>query len=78
MTTTELRKNLFRLLDNVAEGTELEFTHKGSTLRIVSLNRGSRLARLAPPSEEEPLSATASGWDAAARAEWAREVETLL
>ena len=38
VTATELRKNLFRLLDDVALGRELEITHKGTTLRIVAAN----------------------------------------
>lgn len=76
-TATELRKSLFRSLDTVAEGREVDFVHKGVAMRIVAQNRSSRLARLAAPSPDEPLSERDTGWDAAAQSEWERDLESL-
>lgn len=45
-TATGLRKDLFRVLDGVVQGADVEFLHKGTLIRIVAVNRGSRLARL--------------------------------
>ncbi|MBY0504800.1 MAG: type II toxin-antitoxin system prevent-host-death family antitoxin [Bryobacteraceae bacterium] len=75
-TATQLRKTLFRVLDDVAQGQEVEISHKGATLRIVPASRGSRLARLITR-DESGLAAGDSGWDAAAQAEWEAEQKEL-
>lgn len=47
MTASELRKNIYRLLDEVLEtGVPLEIERKGQTLRIVADERPSRLDRI--------------------------------
>ncbi|HLG72825.1 MAG TPA: type II toxin-antitoxin system Phd/YefM family antitoxin [Chloroflexota bacterium] len=49
MTATELRKNLYRLLDQVLEtGEPLEIERRGQRLRIVPEQTGSKLDRLVP------------------------------
>ena len=78
VTATELRKNLFRLLDGAAEGQEVEVLHKGSTLRIVPASRGSRLARLINRGKSADLADLLSGWDEKARAEWESEQKALI
>ena len=77
VTATEFRKNLFRLLDEAALGNEIEITHKGTLLRVSPAIRGSRLSRLIVRDGVD-LDPTASGWDAAARAEWDAEQKALL
>ena len=71
-TATQLRKTLFRVLDDVALGQEVEISHKGTILRIVPVSCGSRLARLVTR-DDSGLEALESGWDAAAQAEWEAE-----
>ena len=76
-TATQLRKTLFRVLDDVALGQEVEISHKGTILRIVRASCGSRLARLVAR-DDSGLEALESGWDAAAQAEWEAEQKELL
>ena len=76
-TATQLRKTLFRVLDDVALGQEVEISHKGTILRIVPANCGSRLARLVAR-DDSGLEALESGWDAAAQAEWEAEQKELF
>lgn len=77
-TATSLRANLFRLLDGVAQGEEVEVIHKGTTLRITAANRGSRLSRLIVREPATDLPEILSGWDPAAQSEWEREQKDLL
>ena len=72
MTATQLRVNLFRLLDDVAVGRELEITHKGAILRIVPANRGSRMSRLVVR-DDSGIQPSDSGWDGKAQQEWETE-----
>ena len=76
-TATQLRKTLFRVLDDVALGKEVEISHKGAILRIVPATCGSRLARLVTR-DDSGLEALESGWDAAAQAEWEAEQKELF
>lgn len=47
VTATELRRNIYQLLDEVLEtGTPLEVTRKGRVLRVVPLEAAPRLERL--------------------------------
>lgn len=47
VTASELRTNIYRLLDEVLEtGVPLEIERKGRTLRIVAEEQASKLARL--------------------------------
>jgi antitoxin (DNA-binding transcriptional repressor) of toxin-antitoxin stability system len=47
VTASELRQNIYKLLDNVlTTGQPLEIERKGKKLRIVPSETGSRLARL--------------------------------
>jgi prevent-host-death family protein len=79
VTATQLRKNLFRLLDAVAEGEEVEVTHKGATLRIVPGDRKSRLSRLVErPGLPLDLDDLRSGLDAKAETDWEAEQEALF
>jgi antitoxin (DNA-binding transcriptional repressor) of toxin-antitoxin stability system len=49
VTPTELRKNLYRILDRVlSTGTPVEIDRDGKLLKIVPLERPSRLERLSP------------------------------
>ena len=49
ITPTELRKNLYRLLDKILQtGTPLDINRKGHKLRIVPLQGPSRIADLEP------------------------------
>jgi prevent-host-death family protein len=41
---TELRKNLFKVLDRALHGEPVEINYKGSKLRLVSRAGGSKLA----------------------------------
>jgi len=45
LTATELRKNLFTVLERVVEGETVEIGYKGSSVRITSSSSGSKLAR---------------------------------
>jgi antitoxin (DNA-binding transcriptional repressor) of toxin-antitoxin stability system len=78
LTATDLRKNLFRMLDVAAQGGNVEFTHKGVSFRIVPLAHGSRLARLTPRNAAGDSDVISSGWDDAAQAEWEAELQELL
>lgn len=69
---TQLRVNLFRLLDDVALGRELEITHKGAILRIVPASRSSRMSRLVAR-DDSGLQPSDSGWDAKAQQAWETE-----
>lgn len=81
-TATNLRKDLFRHLDAVAAGQELEVTHKGAVLRIIPALRSSRLARLIGRPEAigggVKLEPGESGWDDAAQANWDAEQAKLF
>ena len=46
ISATDFRKNLFQLIDNVSNGELVEVSHKGRTLRLVPVDRPSKLARL--------------------------------
>ncbi|WOK06522.1 type II toxin-antitoxin system Phd/YefM family antitoxin [Imperialibacter roseus] len=47
ITTSKLRQNIYKLLDQVAEtGEPLEIKRKGKTLKIVVENQASKLANL--------------------------------
>ena len=47
VTITEFRKDLFKLVDRVIAGETVEFTHQGTTIRLVVPEaRSSRLDRL--------------------------------
>jgi len=47
ITTSKLRQNIYKLLDQVAEtGEPLEIKRKGKTLKIVLENQASKLANL--------------------------------
>jgi antitoxin (DNA-binding transcriptional repressor) of toxin-antitoxin stability system len=47
ISASELRQNIYRLLDHVAEtGEPLEIERKGRRLRIVAVDRGSKLSRI--------------------------------
>lgn len=49
VTASELRRDVYRLLDRVlASGEPLEVERHGQLLRIVPLETGSRLGRLSP------------------------------
>lgn len=78
MTTTNLRKDLFRHLDLVAGGQEIEVSHKGVILRIVPTTKSSRLSRLIQRPEAGIIEPTDSGWDAAAMAKWDEEQARLF
>lgn len=80
VTATDLRKNLFTLLDDAAQGQDVEVVHKGTKFRIVLASRGSRLARLIPRDADPAveLADLLSGWDEKAKAEWEAEQKELL
>ena len=49
VTITEFRKDLFKLVERVISGDTVEFTHQGTTIRLVVPEaRSSRLDRLTP------------------------------
>lgn len=48
VSTTELRKNLFQLVDRALQGEPIEVTHKGRLLRLVPEDKPSKIARLIP------------------------------
>jgi antitoxin (DNA-binding transcriptional repressor) of toxin-antitoxin stability system len=45
LTATDLRKNLFQVLDRALQGEAVEVVYKGSKLRLVPTPGGSKLAR---------------------------------
>ena len=79
-TATELRKNLFALLELVVRGEIVEVRYKGSSIRIAKGSGGSKLARakrqktlLCDPgaivsSDRKVLAKMASAW----RKDWSR------
>jgi hypothetical protein len=44
LTATDLRKNLFKVLDRALHGEPVEITYKGSKLRLSPPSAGSKLA----------------------------------
>jgi prevent-host-death family protein len=46
VTATELRKNLFQLVDRAVQGELIEIAHKGRLIRLVPEARPSKLSRL--------------------------------
>lgn len=44
ITATNLRKNLFKVLDRALHGESVEITYKGSKLRLTAPQGGSKLA----------------------------------
>ncbi len=71
---TELRKNIFALVSQAAEGKDIRFTHKGRRFRIVPEDGvGDKLSRLTPlqvfvDEDSDPN-------DPAFKAEWMAEME---
>jgi antitoxin (DNA-binding transcriptional repressor) of toxin-antitoxin stability system len=45
LTATDLRKNLFQVLDRALRGEAVEVVYKGSKLRLTPMPGGSKLAR---------------------------------
>ena len=45
LTATELRKNLFSVLEEVVRGRAVEVSYKGASLRIMAAGTKSKLAR---------------------------------
>ena len=45
MTATQLRKELFTVLEEVSHGEPAEVAYKGATIKIVAAQGGSKLAR---------------------------------
>lgn len=79
ITATNLRKDLFRHLDAVAAGQELEVSHKGMLLRIVRATPGSRLARLVVRDEVSNIEPGDSGWESSgAKAAWEKEADEFF
>jgi antitoxin (DNA-binding transcriptional repressor) of toxin-antitoxin stability system len=48
VTITRLRQELFQLVERAREGEPIEFSYKGSRLRITAEGKPSKLARLTP------------------------------
>jgi prevent-host-death family protein len=48
LTATEFRKDLFSILERAVNGETIEITYKGSKLKLVPVQKGSKLARLKP------------------------------
>jgi antitoxin (DNA-binding transcriptional repressor) of toxin-antitoxin stability system len=46
VTITELRRNLFQLVDRALEGESLQFTYKGRRIQIVPERTPSKLSKL--------------------------------
>lgn len=79
LSATQLRKNLFQVLDSVGQGNEIEITHKNATVRIVPAGRASRLSRLIErPGLPLHLDDLPSGWDEQARSQWQAEQDDTL
>ncbi|MEZ5400614.1 MAG: hypothetical protein R2729_13160 [Bryobacteraceae bacterium] len=76
LTATELRKNLFQILEKVSGGDEVEVLYKGAKLRISPALRTSRLSRLIERDIGE-VGPDESGWDDAAKREWEAEVDEM-
>ena len=76
VTASELRANIYRLLDEVvATGVPLDVDRKGVRLRIVSTAGGSKLSRLVPRpevvvDEAEDLDDVDLGWEREWKEEW--------
>ena len=79
MNATNLRKNLFQVLDGASNGDNVEFSHKGVTFRIVLASASSRLSRLvAREATTKNFSPSDSGWDADAQAAWEAAADELF
>jgi len=46
VTSTEFRRNLFRLVERVVQGELVEVMHKGNVIRLVSGEKPSKMSRL--------------------------------
>src|ERR1017187_7308121 len=46
VTSTEFRKNLFQIVERVLQGELVEVAHKGRLIRLVPVNKPSKLSRL--------------------------------
>ncbi len=44
--TTQLRKNLFQIVERAASGELVEVVHKGKTVRMTPVKQASKLSRL--------------------------------
>lgn len=48
VTTTELRKNLFRIVERALNGEFIEVAHKGRLVRLVPDDKPGKISRLIP------------------------------
>jgi hypothetical protein len=73
-TATQLRKQLFTMLDAAADGTPIEFTYKGKQMQIIAETGTSKLARLQPQAytavSEEEMELAASDFKDQLQADW--------
>jgi antitoxin (DNA-binding transcriptional repressor) of toxin-antitoxin stability system len=46
LTSTEFRKDLFRIVDRVLQGEFVEVAHKGHVVRLVAAEKPGKMARL--------------------------------
>ena len=75
MNATNLRKNLFQVLDGASNGDNVEFSHKGVTFRIVLASASSRLSRLVV---REATTKNFSPSDSDAQAAWEAAADELF
>jgi hypothetical protein len=78
MTATQLRKNLFHVLEDVAQGKPAELEYKGRRLRIVSASNSDWQSMLVKRDLGGNYTENESGWSLDAKAEWEDEWKHLL
>ncbi len=78
MTATELRKNLFQVLDGVAKGKPAEIEYKGTKLSIRPVVKRSILDNLVERDIGCDDIPEGTGWSKEFQAEWEDEWKDLL
>lgn len=78
MTATELRKNLFQILDQVSNGITYEIEYKGQSIKLVSAQKRDWTSLLVERDVGGDHLENESGWSKEAQAEWNAEWDEFL
>jgi len=77
---TQLRRNLFELVDKAMDGEELWFTHRGQRFQIIpELEGGNKLSRITPMEIINPdgPGLEDESWKDEMRLAWEKDWETI-
>jgi hypothetical protein len=78
LTATQLRKNLFQILDGVSKGKPAELEYKGSKISITQVPKRSRLDNLIERDLGFDEIPTGTGWSKEFQAEWEDEWKDFI